>query len=197
MSPKAFTEDEKGIVRSKLVEAALKFLSTTGIKKTTVEELARAAGISKGAFYMFYESKELLFLDALEEVQSKIHEEIISQIQKSSDKREGFISVVSNMYRHFTTNTWMLSLTNDEYEVLLRRVPHERIEAHIALDDASTKRMTDVIAGLNINSELTSAVMRMLFMCTLHRQEVGPLADDAFVFMLEAVADKLFSEDQK
>ena len=196
MSPKAFTEEEKQIVRSKLIEAAMKFLATTGIKKTTVEELAKAAGISKGAFYIFYDSKELLFLDALEEEQAKIHEAIITNMQKYEDKKEGFVAVVSQMYRHFMTNTWMLSLTNDEYEVLLRRVPQERIAAHIALDDASTKRMTEVIAGLNINSELISSIMRMLFMCTLHRNEVGPLVDDAFLFMLKAVADRIFTEEQ-
>lgn len=196
MSPKAFTEDEKKIVRSKLIEAAKKFLATTGIKKTTVEELAKAAGISKGAFYIFYESKELLFLDALEEEQAKIHKAIITNMQKYEDKKEGFVAVVSEMYRHFSTNTWMFSLMNDEYEVLLRRIPQERIAAHIALDDASTKRMTEVIAGMNINSELVSAIMRMLFMSTLHRNEVGPLADDAFLFMLKAVADKIFSEEQ-
>ncbi len=196
MSPKAFTEDEKKIVRSKLIEAAKKFLATTGIKKTTVEEFAKAAGISKGAFYIFYESKELLFLDALEEEQAKIHKAIITNMQKYEDKKEGFVAVVSEMYRHFSTNTWMFSLMNDEYEVLLRRIPQERIAAHIALDDASTKRMTEVIAGMNINSELVSAIMRMLFMSTLHRNEVGPLADDAFLFMLKAVADKIFSEEK-
>ena len=196
MSPKAFTEEEKKIVHSKLIEAAMRFLATTGIKKTTVEELAKAAGISKGAFYIFYESKELLFLDALEEEQAKIHEAIITSMQKYEDKKQGFIAVVSEMYRHFMSNTWMLSLANDEYEVLLRRVPQERIAAHIALDDASTKRMTQVIAGLNTDSEMVSAIMRMLFMCTLHRSQVGPLADDAFLFMLKAVADKIFSEGQ-
>ncbi len=197
MSPKAFTEDEKKIVRSKLIEAAMKFLSTTGIKKTTVEELAKAAGISKGAFYMFYESKELLFLDALEEEQTKIHETIITSMQRYENKKEGFVTVISEMYRHFMSNTWILSLTNDEYEILLRRLPKERIAAHIALDDASTKRMTQVIAGVNIDSELVSAIMRMLFMCTFHRNEVGPLADDAFLFMLQAVADKIFTEGQQ
>ena len=197
MSPKPFTEDEKKIVRSKLIEAAMKCLGTTGTKKTTVEELAKAAGISKGAFYLFYESKELLFLDALEEEQTKMHEAIITSMQKSADKKQGFISVVTDMYRHFTTNTWMLSMMDEEYEILLRRVPKERIAAHIALDDASTKRMTQVIAGLQTDPEMISAIMRMLFMCTLHRNEVGPLADEAFLFMLQAVADKIFTEGQQ
>jgi AcrR family transcriptional regulator len=30
------------------------FLTTYGIRKTNVEDLTRAAGISKGAFYLFY-----------------------------------------------------------------------------------------------------------------------------------------------
>lgn len=197
MSPKAFTEEEKEIVRGRLKESALKYLATTGIKKTTVEELARAAGVSKGAFYLFYDSKELLFLDALEDVQAKMHEEIIAGMQKYDDKKQGFVSVVSDMYRHFATNTWMLKLMDDEYEILMRRVPKERIAAHIAMDDASTKRMTEVIAGLSIDPEKISAIMRMLFMCTLHREEVGPLADDAFLFMLEAVANKIFTGEQQ
>ncbi len=196
MSPKAFSEEEKIIVRCKLIEVAMKCLSTTGIKKTTVEELAKAAGISKGAFYLFYESKELLFLDALEEEQSKMHEAIIAAMKESADKKQGFISVVSGMYRHFTANTWMLSMMDEEYEILLRRVPKERIAAHIALDDVSTKRMTEVIAGLQTDPEMISAIMRMLFMCTLHRNEVGRLADEAFLFMLQAVADKIFTEEQ-
>lgn len=196
MSPKAFTEDERTIVKGQLIEAAKGFLATTGIKKTSVEELCRAAGISKGAFYLFYDSKEIVFLDALESIQRQIHQTIIGEMQRQSDKKQGFITVVSLMYRQFTENAWMLSMINDEYEVLLRRLPKERINAHIELDNASTAQMLDAVADSDKEPELVSAVMRMLFMSTLHRKEVGALADDAFQFMLQAVAEKIFSEAQ-
>lgn len=61
MSPKAFSPQEKDLVREKLIDAAEKCLATTGIRKTSVDELARAAGIFKGAFYLIFESRELLF----------------------------------------------------------------------------------------------------------------------------------------
>ena len=56
--PKAFSEAEKEMIRRKLLEQGYKQFSTYGLKKTNIDELAAAAGISKGAFYIFYESKE-------------------------------------------------------------------------------------------------------------------------------------------
>ncbi len=194
MSPKPFTEEEKKIVHSKLIEAALKKLATTGIKKTTVEELAQAVGISKGAFYLFYESKELLFFDALESIQSQIHQMIISEIKKHKNKKDGFIGVIIKMYEDFLPVLTILS--NDEYEILLRRVPQERIAQHIEIDDAASRLFAEEFCNREIDPELLSAVLRMLMLGMLHRNEVGKAADDAFLFMLQAVADKIFTEGQ-
>jgi AcrR family transcriptional regulator len=196
MSPRAFSAEEKEHVKRKLIEAAEGCLATTGIKKTSVDELCKAAGISKGAFYLFYESKELLFLDALEEEQKKIHEAIISEMREQKSKREGFTAVVSRMYRDFTAKPWLMALAGDEYELLLRRIPKERIERHIAIDDESTNRFLQGAGReANMDPELLSAVLRMLFMGILHKKEIGPHTDDAFLFLLKAVADALFKEE--
>ncbi len=56
-----FTEKEKKIVKKALKQAASDCVSTVGMRGATVERLAKSAGISKGAFYEFYETKELLF----------------------------------------------------------------------------------------------------------------------------------------
>jgi len=192
MSPKAFTEEEKSLVRKKLIESAISFLATTGIKKTTVDELSRAAGISKGAFYFFYDSKELLFLDALESLQTKIHEELISEMKRCKDKKEGFIQAVNRMFIDFSPILNVLS--NDEHEVLLRRVPKERIMQHIEMDDRASKLFTQQLNVNNVNSQLLSAALRILMLGMLHKNEVGTCAQKAFHFLLEAVADKIFLE---
>lgn len=195
MSPKAFSAQEKDLVRSKLIDAAGSFLATTGIRKTSVEELAHAAGISKGAFYMFYESKELLFLDALEQEQALIHDTIISRTAKASTRRDAFVAAVTEMYHSFIAKPWLLAFAGEEYELLLRRIPPERIAEHIALDNASMRRLLGLLGeGLSVSPELLSAAMRMLFMGILHRREVGEQwADPAFEFMLEALADRMFT----
>lgn len=197
MSPKAFSAQEKDLVRARLVDAAEKALATTGIKKTSVEELARAAGISKGAFYLFYDSKELLFLDALEREQARIHDAILTRVQASATRRQGFVSAVVEMYRGFMSKPWLLALGGEDYEILLRRIPQERIRHHIELDDASTRRLSQLIGdALGVSPELLSAALRMLFLGVLHRKEVGEsLADGAFEFLIESVADRIFGHD--
>ena len=49
------------------------------MRKTSVEQLTEAVGISKGSFYKFFESKELLFFTVLED----IHTECFAAAQKS------------------------------------------------------------------------------------------------------------------
>lgn len=195
MSPKAFSEDEKAMVRNKLIEEAKGSLATTGVKRTTVEELSRAAGISKGAFYLFYDSKEILFLDALESIQTKIHETLISEVKQHKNKRDAFIQVIKRMFVDFRPILNVLS--NDEYEVLLRRVPQERIKQHIEIDDKASRLFLEELSGNKVNPELLSAVLRMLMLGMLHQKEVGAYAEQAFDYLLEAIADKIFSEEQK
>lgn len=194
MSPRAFTEQEKSIIQGKLLDAAESFLSTTGIRKTTVEDLAKTAGISKGAFYSFYESKELLFLDALEREQTRIHETIIREIGEKHGGKAAFVTVVGQMYRDFMAKPWLLAFTGEDYEVLLRRVPPERIQQHIEIDDASARRFQEMMGqGAAIEPELLSAALRMLMLGILHREEVGEeWADQAFMLALNALADYIF-----
>ena len=58
---KAFDDNERKLIKDKLKEGALLFIQQQGVRKTSVDELVKYANISKGAFYLFYTSKELLF----------------------------------------------------------------------------------------------------------------------------------------
>ena len=72
------TQRERERDSGRLMDAALRMASTTGMRHATVDELAREAGISKGAFYRFYQSKEHLFLSMLE----RTHEEMYGSAEK-------------------------------------------------------------------------------------------------------------------
>ena len=72
--PKAFTERDKELIRARLIQAGDKQFSAYGLKKTNIDALARAARISKGAFYLFYDSKEALFMDVAEVVEQQEQE---------------------------------------------------------------------------------------------------------------------------
>jgi AcrR family transcriptional regulator len=58
--------------RQELMNQAVHFFSLKGFHQTSVQEIAQAAGISKGAFYKHFDSKENLFMDLL----TRYHQEL-------------------------------------------------------------------------------------------------------------------------
>ncbi len=52
--------------RSRILESALKLFSKRGYNKASVDDICAEAGISKGAFYHHFESKQALFLALLD-----------------------------------------------------------------------------------------------------------------------------------
>ena len=51
--------------RTELAEVALKLWAERGFDQTSVATIARVAGISKGTFYLYFESKDALLLDVM------------------------------------------------------------------------------------------------------------------------------------
>jgi AcrR family transcriptional regulator len=52
--------------RARLLEAALRVLSRKGFEGTSVEDICRAAGYSKGGFYFYFRGKEDMLLHLVE-----------------------------------------------------------------------------------------------------------------------------------
>ena len=68
MTPAALTRAERQArTRDALLSSAAKLFRQLGLEGTSVEQIAREAGYTKGAFYANFESKEDLFLVMLDE----------------------------------------------------------------------------------------------------------------------------------
>ena len=68
--------------RTKIIEAAIKLFSNSGYNKASVDDICAEAGISKGAFYHHFKSKQELFLALLD----GWLEAIDNSIEASKDK---------------------------------------------------------------------------------------------------------------
>lgn len=75
----ALTDEQNEQIRNDLIREARRCGVTIGMRKTSVEQLTNAVGISKGSFYKFYNSKDLLCFAVLE----NIHTECFAAAQKS------------------------------------------------------------------------------------------------------------------
>lgn len=78
MAPKIINEENKSIQREKLISKGRELMNTYGIRKTSVENITKAAGMSKGSFYLNFESKEALFLEII----NRFHNEWFTSAEK-------------------------------------------------------------------------------------------------------------------
>jgi AcrR family transcriptional regulator len=84
--PRALTEQEKCKQCEKLLEKGKEVIFKHGIKKVSVEEITKAAGMAKGTFYHHFDTKEKFFYAFIK----LIHKQVFDKAEKMI--RDGFTS---------------------------------------------------------------------------------------------------------
>lgn len=69
----AFKEKERKEITERIKNYAIMRAAEVGMKKTSVDSIVNYACISKGAFYNFYDSKDALFLEIVEDWHTQIY----------------------------------------------------------------------------------------------------------------------------
>jgi AcrR family transcriptional regulator len=176
--PKGFTEAEQKKIRSRLIEHGRRLFEKYGIRKTNVEELTRAVGISKGAFYRFYPSKEELFMDIMETLEIEIRENLMrSAFQAGGSKKDSLGIFLKTALHAVSDYPLFKNLTGDDYNYLVRKLPEERLNAHLISDSKAVTRFLQeygLVDSFKIQDPvLVANVFRSLFFVTMHKTELG------------------------
>jgi AcrR family transcriptional regulator len=175
--PKGFTEREKEMIRKRLIEQGYKQFSAYGLKKTNVEELAAAAKISKGAFYLFYDSKEALFMDVVELAEQRYRQELLSVIDRPGpSSRARLYAIFKQAFALMRSMPILQFSTGSDFELLFRKLPTERFQEHLASDQAF---FADLVArsrdaGISIQAE-PDEISRLLYplvLASLHEEDL-------------------------
>lgn len=67
MSRKAYSEEERDLIRSRLMDVAAALFKEKGIRETNIDEIYTPVGISKTFFYSFFPSKAVLAIAIMKE----------------------------------------------------------------------------------------------------------------------------------
>lgn len=79
---KAYTEEERSAIRIRLLEAGLDMFHDQGVRRLSIRELTRRAGIAQGGFYSFFPNKEALVIELIDyRIQQKL-----AQCEKEFDQ---------------------------------------------------------------------------------------------------------------
>jgi AcrR family transcriptional regulator len=189
--PKAFSEHEKETIRAQMRQKGKKLFEKQGLKKTSVDELTEAVGISKGAFYLFYESKEELFLEILEELEKDFRSGIFDfSISPQEDARKLLAKLLRSALLTWDKYPLLKNFGMAEYEYLARKLPAERIQAHVNQDNEFVgefiKRIRHEGIAVKASPRVVSNLMKSLFFVSLHRDELG---ESDYVETMEVLTD--------
>ena len=194
----AFTDEEKEVIRKKLHKVAKECLQRYGVRKTTVDQMVEMVDISKGSFYNFYSSKEMLFFTVLEEYQIEIMKRLAEQLeQKNQINADQFVQLLYDFYQNFRYSFVFTIFKNREMELLIRKLPKEVITIHHLLDDRMVEK---IVSRINIREtvsiEIVSALFRTIAMSILHIEEIGEKQFDTVLkLLIQGIVRQIIEEE--
>ncbi len=192
--PRGFSEHEKEVIRKRLLEHGYKLFSTYGLSKTNVEELAVAAGISKGAFYKFYESKEALFMDIIEQAEVRLRQDLLSVVTlPGPTPRARLLAGLKRGCALFDEMPILRFFTGGDYELLFSRISPAQLQEHLGADrrfiDEFIARCRSAGIPIRVSADQITGLLYPLVLALLHRQDLGPEAFSGDIdVLLELVA---------
>ncbi|MEW6276880.1 MAG: TetR/AcrR family transcriptional regulator [Bacillota bacterium] len=74
--------------RAKILQAAARLITQKGIPNTSISDIARETGLSKGTLYYYYKSKDDLIYDLVDQHFQKIIEALIENFQAGNTLRD-------------------------------------------------------------------------------------------------------------
>ena len=195
----AFTTEEKEVIRKKLHKVAKECLQRYGVKKTTVDQMAALADISKGSFYNFYSSKEMLFFAVLEEYQIDVMDRLTEQLDMEAKiDTNRLVELLYDFYQDFRYSFMYTIFKNHEMELLVRKLPKEAITNHHLIDDRMVKEIVSRInIRENVSVEIVSALFRTIAMTILHVEEIGEKQfDTTLKLVIQGIVEQITKEDR-
>lgn len=189
----AFSETENNLIKEKLKTCAKECLLRYGVRKTTVDQLVAEAAISKGSFYKFYTSKEMLFWEVINDLHAETYvlaENILkTRMDLSPIDRitEALISCFNFMYMNTSQD-----FIENEVEYLLRKLPPEILNSHVSSEGIEIKRIISE-SGLKFNqpTEVISSVIHALIFTVDHRQSIGSKYEDVMRIIIKGTFSQL------
>lgn len=179
------------LVIQDIIKGAKKLMQQYGLKKTTMEDIARAAGKSKSTLYYYFKDKEEIF----DRVINLEMDEFFYTVKAAVNEQKDTVSVMKayivtkvktlrekvNLYSLVVENDYQGRL-NQEFTKLRNRYDAEekKLLESILINGVESKVLkAEILDDLDLLSDLMLSCIRGIEMDLLARQKNTALADKA------------------
>jgi len=202
--PRAFRKAEKATIRDRLKRAGRKCFTRFGLKKTTIEDLTKPAGIAKASFYLFFDSKEAMYLDIMMDEMPAMMKRLADQsFHATSNTRDALALLARGIAQEILTNEFARIFLDDptELEQLIRSVDYDGILERAA---ASYAPLIEPLAAAQARGEIIEAdptqvlySLGLIKLIAFNKDKMPPTLYDAMMqFVPEVLANGLTAVDR-
>ena len=151
----------KETARSQIIEAAMEVFSSKGYFRSTMDDVAKKLGVSKGALYLYFKSKE----DLLREIQASSREKVREQLKEAfehQDPVKGAGVFFDNVFQGLAPNlngvydTFSLAVHDEKLRRILREDHEKDVKIIEDFLDEQTRKGT-------INPKIEKHLLAQLF----------------------------------
>lgn len=189
---KSFTETEKENIREKLIAECEKSWAKFGYKKTNLDDLCAKVGISKGAFYLFYRSKEELFCDIVDIIQKRLFLRIEETMTETPTKY-GFAKALRLIYLEYDKGNLIFDFNTPDFMAFINKVPKEWLSKH---QFNSLSNIQEIIKEYNlilkVEENKAVAVFDTLLSINANKEHLIYDHFEVFNFMLDNMIEEIF-----
>ncbi|SRR5690606_6241552 len=124
-----FTQLEKERIKKELLDVAYRFFIEKGFKRTSFEDITSSIGIAKSTFYVFFESKEMLYMELLAQEGEQIEKCVWPKVTAVEDIRLAIKTYLNEMALELEKNILTQRLVYDleEYKIVSRKLNPEYV----------------------------------------------------------------------
>lgn len=185
--------------KRKILDAATLLFNENGYDKTSVQDICEQAGVSKGAFFHHFPSKELLFLEILYEFLEKLDIRMKEIEKKSKNVPQAMIDMTKILEEIFIISENKLTIflefvkqaeKNDDIMKSLSK-QFEKFEKYIENLIENGKKEGSIKKEINskfFSSLIVSLSIGMILRKSLFKYDKKPLSKEFFDFIFNSIA---------
>lgn len=176
---RGFSDEERDRIRANLRDSAREHFARYGLEKTTVGDLTDDVAIGRSTFYRFYDSKEDLYLEVLEDEGEAVAERMARQGIVDGDDPEAVVSsFLSFIFEEIESNPLLRAvIVEDELDRLRDHQTEIEREAGRDADVAAIRAFVEpfVDAGRvhSDDPELVARATAAIPYLALHQADIG------------------------
>lgn len=191
--PAAFTEEERVILTGRLLASARSFVKEQEARKITVEQLTASVGISKGAFYLFYPSKEHLFYALLRQMHQELYGPAMQMLTQPHGTAAQQLTEAILAGCRALDESGLCRFWEQDAPEILRAIPAQEREAQREQEYAVFHRFLVQNGAAGVPEPLAMNALRSLILTVPMRKKLGEDYPQILLWMAQGVCAQIFA----